>query len=366
MICKKNLTIVTILIFIIIILSGCWDTHEINETQFPFYITIDTSDDLEKPYHVAMQIPIFNPKSPKNTNNISTNSFSLESAINNMQIRTLTYVSLGMLRSMIFSEEIARKGILPHIDTIWRNPMIPGTIIFAITPGHADELKKIKLSYTNNLGKYIESLFDSNSKNALLPEITLNDFFIDLKNRGVDPYIPIIEYGTNDIKIIGAGLFKEDKMVGKIDNPECRALLILKNQLVKGDISLKINNHMVSYYIQKANTKIKQIYKKGNFKFEISVDILADMKENTSAEMVIENPSKIKNMERHLAAAFEKEMNRLVVKLKRNKSDAIGTGKIAKTEYPEIFEYSEWDDCFQQAIFDIKVNVVVRRLGIST
>jgi hypothetical protein len=82
--------------------------------------------------------------------------------------------------------------------------------------------------------------------------------------------------------------------------------------------------------------------------------------------MVIENPSKIKNMERHLAAAFEKEMNRLVVKLKRNKSDDIGTGKIAKTEYPEIFEYSEWDDCFQQAIFYIKVNVVVRRVGIST
>jgi spore germination protein len=276
------------------------------------------------------------------------------------------WISIGMLRTVIFSQKVAQGGVLKHIDGLWRNPLTPGTVNFAISSGQAVKIKDTQVAATSNLGDYLENLFETSSRNALLPQKTLNNFFIDLKTQGIEPTIPLIKYGSKDINIVGTALFKGDKMVGRIKQPETRALLLLKENFIKGNISLEVKDYMVSYYIQQMETDITPIYQDGNFLFNIDLNLEVDIIENTSSKRLIENKSALHDMERHLASALTKETNHLFNKLQHFESDAVGIGKLVKAKYPERFSTENWPQQFKQA--DIKVNLKVdaRRIGIAS
>ena len=363
----KKYILITILILTMTLLQGCWDVSEIDKTQFPISITIDPNQKSSdsSTFIYSLQFPILDPNAPKKTNNLSTVAYSLENAINELNSRTRGTISLGMLRTVVFNEKIAKSGLSPHIDALWRNPLVAGSITLAITSSKANKLYNIDISSTEISGQYLDSLFQTTSTSALLPIKSLNNFFVNLKTKGVEPFLPIIKYGANDIKIIGAAIFNEDKMIGKIEKEELRALLLLREKFTQGKISFKVDNYIVSYFIRQVRSNIKPIYKDGEFLFDISINLTVDVIENTSPKRIIGNKTTLKNMQRHLATAIEKEIRILMNKLQKSRSDIIGIGRIVKAKHPNLFNPNEWNQDFRKASTKIKVKVNIVRLGIA-
>ncbi|MBM7624229.1 Ger(x)C family spore germination protein [Sporohalobacter salinus] len=363
----KKFLILLIIIFITFPLAGCWDITEIERTQFPTYITIDKAkNDNQAPYLFSIQFPILRPKASKKVNNLSVPAYSMGNAINELQGRSMGLLSLGMLRTVIFSKKVAKKGLLPHIDSIWRNPIVPGSVLFAIVQNRAEKIEKVNVPTTKNLGNYIDLLFKTTSRNALLPERNLVNFFSNLKTQGIEPSIPLIKYGKTDIKIIGTALFRKDKMVGKLQVPETRALSLLTEKFTKGEIPLKVNDHMVTYYIQQVNSNIEPNYHNNRFIFDINLELDVDVVEDTSSKQLIDNKKALANMENYLEVAIKKEIGILFNKLQKHKSDVIGIGRKVKIKTPKKFNEDEWPQDFQNAETKIKVIVNIRRFGIST
>ncbi|ADL13444.1 Ger(x)C family spore germination protein [Acetohalobium arabaticum] len=333
----KKILILLILIFTVLPLTGCWDIREIEQTQFPSYITVDKAkEEVAAPYLYSLQFPILRPKAPKKVNNLSVTAYSIENAINNLQNRSVGVISLGMLKTIIFSKEVAKEGLLPQIDALWRNPLIPGSVLLAITPKQAAKIKKVKVPTTENRGQYLDLLFRTTSRNTLLPERNLTNFFSNLKTTGIEPVIPIIKYGKTDIKIIGTALFRKDKMIGKLQVPETRSLALLKENFSKGEIALKVDNHIVTYYVQQTNSQIKPSYHDGKFTFNINLELDVDVVENTSSKRLTDNKTALANMERHLESALKKEIDNLFTELQKYKSDAIGIGRRVKVKDREL------------------------------
>lgn len=357
--------ILLLLICLLGLLAGCWDINEIENTQFPAYIAVDSTNQPDF-YKYSFEFPILREKAPKEVNDISTINNSLQGAIENIQSRTMGWISLGMLRTVIFSSQVAKEGLITQIDGLWRNPLVPGTVNLAVTNQSTAKLKKVKAPTTANLGDYLESLFNTSSRNSLLPQRTINNFFIDLKTRGIEPTIPLIKYGATDINIIGMAIFDGDKMVGTIDQPQARALLLLKEKYTKGSISLEVNNYMVSYYVQQIKAKINPIYKQDKFLFDIDLSLEVDISENTSHKRLVGNTAAVNNMERHLAAALKKEIRHLFNKLQKYRSDALGIGSMVRANQPHLFDPDTWPLNFSRGDITTNVEVEVRRIGIST
>ncbi|MGM0370507.1 MAG: Ger(x)C family spore germination protein [Bacillota bacterium] len=361
---KIKLIILNLLLLLAI--NGCWDVNEIDNTQFAKYITVDPLPKQPDKYLFSIQFPILREDSPKRVNTLSTTAPSLKSSISNFQTRTMGWISLGMLRIIIFNQEIAEKGLLKHLDTLWREPIVPGSVSMAICSNkQAEEIKDIEPAPIKDIGVYIAELFNTTSKNSLYPEKSLNDFFISLKNSGQEATIPLLKYGTQDISIVGLALFKKDKMVGKIEAPETRALLLLQEKFIKGPIDLKIEDYHVNYYVQAVKNKIKINYTDNQFEFKITSKLEVDVTENTSQQKIIDNKSALHKMEKHLANALKKEMHNLFAQLQHHQSDVIGLGQRAKAKFPQHYHGENWDQQFSRAAININVDVSVRRFGIS-
>ena len=361
---KVKLIILNLILLLII--SGCWDVNEIEKTQFAKYITVDPLPKQPDNYLFSIQFPVLREDSPEKVNTLSTTAPSLKSSISNFQTRTMGWISLGMLRTIIFNQTIAKQGLLPHLDTLWREPIVPGSVTMAIcTNKKAIEIEGIQPAPVEDTGVYLDELFDTTSKNSLYPEKSLNDFFISLKTSGKEATIPLLKYGKDDIKIVGLALFRKDKMVGKIEIPETRALLLIQEKFVKGPIDLKIQDYHVNYYVQQVKTKINVNYSKDRFDFEINSKLEVDVTENTSEKRLIGNKAALNKMEKFLARALKKEMHKLFGQLQTQQSDVIGLGQRAKAKYPQYYNKKYWNQQFSQAKIHIHIDVSIRRFGIS-
>lgn len=350
---------------LILTINGCWDVNEIEKTQFAKYITIDPLE-IRDTYLFSIEFPILREDSTEKVNNLSTAAPSLKSAISNLQTRTMGWISLGMLRTMIFNQEIARQGLLAHLDALWREPIVPGSVSLAVsTNQQAVKINKIKPAPIKDTGVYLDELFDTTSKNSLYPEKSLTDFFIALKTSGREPVIPLIKYGDKDIKIVGSAIFSQDKMIGKLEIPETRALLLIQENFIKGPIDLRIQDYHVNYYVQQVKSKLKVDYRKDNFVINIASKLDVDVTENTSAKRLISNKKALNKMERYLASAIKKEMHKLLGQLQTHQADVIGIGQQAKAKYPKYYNKQHWNEQFSRAKININVEVSVRRFGIS-
>lgn len=361
---KTKLIILNLLLLLII--NGCWDVNEIEKTQFAKYITVDPLPNQADNYLFSIQFPILREDSPKKVNTLSTTAPSLKSGISNFQTRTMGWISLGMLRTIVFNQQIARQGLLPHLDTLWREPIVPGSVSMAIcTNKQAVDINNIKPAPVADTGVYLDELFDTTSKNSLYPEKSLNDFFIALKTSGTEAAIPLLKYGTQDIRIVGLALFRKDKMVGKIKIPETRALLLLQEKFIKGPLDLKIEDYHVNYYVQQVRTKIKVNYSEDHFHFAINSKLEVDVTENTSEKRLINNKAALNKMEKYLARAIKKEMHKLFGQLQTQQSDVIGLGQRAKAKFPQYYHKDYWNQQFSRSDININVDVSIRRFGIS-
>ncbi|MFO7819105.1 MAG: Ger(x)C family spore germination protein [Halanaerobacter sp.] len=358
--------VVILNLILLLSLNGCWDVNEIEKTQFAEYVTVDPVVEETNKYLYSIEFPILREGSTEKVNQLSTTAPSLKSAISNFQTRTMGWISLGMLRTIIFNQKIASQGLLPHLDALWREPIVPGSVSMAISANRAaSEIDKIKPAPLADTGVYIDELFDTTSKNSLYPEKSLTDFFIALKSSGREAVIPLIAYGDKDIKIVGFALFRKDKMVGKIEVPETRALLLLRENFIKGPIDLRVEDYHVNYYVQQVSSEINIDYEQENFIFNIRSHLEVDITENTSGKNLISNKSDLHKMERHLARSIKKEMHKLLGQLQTHQSDVIGIGQQAKAEYPEYYHKDYWNQQFSRAAININVDVSIRRFGIS-
>ena len=361
---KSKVIILNLLLLLTI--NGCWDVNEIEKTQFAKYITVDPLPAQTDNYLFSIQFPILREDSPEKVNTLSTTAPSLKSGISNFQTRTMGWISLGMLRTIIFNQQIARQGLIPHLDTLWREPIVPGSVTMAICVNkRAVDIKNVKPAPVADTGVYLDELFDTTSKNSLYPEKSLNDFFIALKTSGKEATIPLLKYGTRDIRIVGLALFRKDKMVGKIEIPETRALLLLQEKFIKGPLDLKIEDYHVNYYVQQVRTKIEVNYSEDHFHFDIASKLEVDVTENTSEKRLINNKAALNKMERYLARAIKKEMHKLLGQLQTQQSDVIGLGQLAKAKLPQYYHKEYWPQQFSRSNINISVDVSIRRFGIS-
>ena len=144
-----------IILFLLIcslsLVAGCWDINEIENTQFPAYIAVDKAKEYNF-YKYYFEFPVLRKKAPKEVNNITTIDRSLQGAVDNIQSRTISWISLGMLRTVIFNNQVAEEGILPQIDTLWRNPLVPGTVNLAVLEQSVEQLAEVEVPTSANLG----------------------------------------------------------------------------------------------------------------------------------------------------------------------------------------------------------------------
>jgi len=268
----------------------------------------------------------------------------------------------GQLRLVIFSLDLAKKGIFSILDTFNRDPAIGNLLQMAVVEGETFDLLSLKEYEQENISLYLHDLLLQNSETGPLPKSDFSTYLYQYFEEGQDPFLPMLKNDKGTIKISGIALFDDDKFVVKIPWKYAFILKTLMGSYRKGMHQFNFKGEHIA--IDNINSKIKYKIKmkKGNPEFNIHLGMNARILEYTGPKPIL-LPKHIKEISKRIENQIEKDQKDLISIFQKNNVDPLGFGSKLEA-HKRDFDYKKWKKQYPHVKVKIKVDLDILHTGI--
>jgi len=320
------------------------------------------------------------------------------SMINSILPRKLNFMHTKLL---VLSEDIAKSGLVgEYLAPIARYREIRRNVRVLISKGQAYEfIKENKPFFGKTLSKSMEQIVQECSNTGFFPNITLGDFYNDIKSTYNQPiailasavdgssfkekgsfwgdafksegdYVAgqLPRTGGNKIELFGTAVFNGDIMVGELNGDETRLMLMARGQFKRGFFTMPdpmIPELIVPIDVRLSRKPLVKVRFEGNkpiisLKIRLEGDLLA-----VQSRINYES----KDLKPVLEKAFEQyikdELNKLIEKCKGLKADVFRFGGTAARQFDTIEDWEQynWNEQFENAEINTEVDFDLRRTG---
>ena len=370
----------------IFICCGCYNYKELNDLAITSAIGIDKSDDG---YKVTAQV--VNTQKEGTDNNSSSDpkiiiyehtSKTVQVAVRYMVLESPKRLYPNHMQVIIISEDVAKDGILESLDLFFRDSELQknfyvliakdvsaNQILKTLTPADSivsSNIKKSLESDSSYLGITELVTYDELINTYLNPnkEISLPSVTLKGKMKGSDK-IDNIEQSDSSTKVVLSqmAIFKDDKMIGYLDDKQSIALSFIKGKINNTIIKYKCNGGYV--VVETTNSKSSiNVDNKGNFRIKISGDAAIN---EVSCDINLENDNSISKINKQVNKEIKKNVNNTIKYVKNNyNSDIFNFLDILyKNQYSLYKKISnDWyKDKFKDSKIDIDVDIKVIEKG---
>ncbi|SNT10139.1 germination protein, Ger(x)C family [Anaerovirgula multivorans] len=363
----KKIVKVFVLLILISSLAGCWDATDLEELLIVYGLGIDISNDNPDQYFFTIGFPTIIPEAPEKKHEFSTEAPSLGRAKNNLQQKVYRQISYDNIRVIIFSEEVAKQGIMVHIDSMLREPLFRGTTRFAVAIDRAVDMLTMEPPVSLFISTFLFDSIEQNYEATLVPITTLRNFSHEYYADGIEPAMPFICYGADktELNVGCVALFQGDKMIEYFSGDNSRAFMLLRGEIHGGIYTFELMDGFVSINLKGGSGKIKTELINGELHIYHDIFINCVLSEHTPKHEML-SANSIKALETQLEEKIKKSLrNALDILQNELKNDNIGYGKYVKANHPEYFDGESWNDQFAKAIIHVNPTVRIRALGVT-
>lgn len=266
----------------------------------------------------------------------------------------------GQERVVLVSEAYARYGLKTLVEDRFKNTETNDMAYIAVCKGKVEDYLKYKVKGYSSSSEYVNGLVEASSNlNFFSDNYKVIDAYVRIGAEGRSLVLPYIEITEEGIVITGTAIFKEDKMVAIADMNNSRILSLLKNDKVKGTMSLQKAPEVYIDFDGKTGKRKVRCYKQGD-KYSFNIDLIFTGAVITNEMYVdmIKDISKKKEFEKDMAKSIEKQCDDFIKIMKNDyKIDCITLGREAAAKYGRQKKI-DWNEVVCSA--DIKVNVKVK------
>ncbi|MGN7455071.1 Ger(x)C family spore germination protein [Paenibacillus pasadenensis] len=339
-----RMKIVAVMIGMMILLEGCWDTKDINKQYLPVVMGIGKGSN-EK-YNIILEIP----DAAGKIQFLEKEAKSISKAIDLIRTDSEKSINLVHLRLLLFDYKIAGEGIRDIIDYAVRANDLSIKGMVAIVDGDFDKTMYHVISPTPEISTY--DFF--NKEAGWTPNQSLLRIWEAYRSQNSyseDMAIPLLQNGERTMyKFKGTAVMREDRMVGRLNREETFLYNLFKGEYTGGTIEIAENTSVLI-----KNVKIRHYPRWSAKGPSLRTDITLDV-------TIAEGPSGKSNMEieREVRKQLNRNFEKTVKKLELLRSDVLGVGVIYR---PQLSEEqlknwkSEWFPKLEQKI-NVQVNVI--------
>ncbi len=363
-----------------ILLTSCIKTQSIEKIGIINAHGVDKGD--ENLLESTLIVFQFSAQSEEITKVVSGKGKTIDGALEDANHSSLYELAPGKIKLMLFGRELAEQGILPLLDSQARDARIPDLMYLSVSETTAKEVLHVdEQQISTDIGQFLQGLIENHSTDHNIPRKTLQDFLRIYYDVGQDNALPIVELHDNVPKLNGVAVFRGDRMVGKLTNPEIVLLNLMqrtvKERLVEMSVSLEpFRDHLekredrerkdeleIAFIIKKGKSKTKLIDAE-NLVFQTETKMEMRLLEQ-SAGVVFKDPKVIKILEKEVEKNMEARFNKLLTKLQSLESDPFGYGRYYKrSEQGKDMTNEEWREKYPSIEVKFKVEAEIFRHGV--
>jgi spore germination protein len=370
----KRVPIVIIMtIFQLTLLSGCWDQAIIENVGIILMQGVELSeDDRLLITDVAPVIGSSEKNQVKIVSMTADNPRESREIGNNKAFQNL---SGGKTQEILFSEEMAKRGVHDIIEIFERDPSNPALAYVVVVEGSPKELveKASKVREEPLFPMAVHQMLEQNIQKSQIPETRICTYDIDYYADGIDPVTPMIRLEGDEIVVSGSALFAKDKMVGKIGTRQTELLLAMmdefkpaeytfKDEIFKSNDASESPRKGLNMLIKKADLKIKVGIADNIPEINISMKFSGYLSDYTWDDL--DKDTEQSKLEGAMTNEITRECNELVQYLQSVGSDPIGFGdKIEARDY-DYWGSIDWKEVYKTAKIDVDAVVTYEQNGV--
>lgn len=339
---RRKASVLLSLLILPLLLTGCFDYHDINKVTFPTSIIFDVDDlgqeivylDCIKPYRST------NDSSDKGRRIIykGVGKTALE-ALNDINRASSFKLDYTQTRAYIFTEKASRKGIKKFLDLINNNSefsMKPSTFVYY---GDVEELLKTVSTDEEYLGLFLNDLVGKEKYNPRAVKSNINYYLSNILMGSNTALLTSISLEDNaidkKIQIQGSSIFKDNVLVERIDMENSLIYNIMMGNAKSG--TLEISNpeskeNFITLQILDSSMKDKLEFQDGKYKLIKDVNVEVSVSE-IQGELIVDANAldyiKV-NEEAYISGYAEYLFN----KYKKQNLDIFDIARLAEMYYP--------------------------------
>lgn len=363
-----------LLLLIIVLLAGCGDQMEVDKVTFPIVMGIDW-DDAKQLIQVYAQVSTISSQSggsaqtEKKYKVIRGEGKTLLKAMIDTTDHAQQSISWKHIIAVVLTEKTAKHGISGILDHLSRFGEMHINSYLLITKDNLEDLLGSTPKIESGLPSPIVSISAISQQNTHSKVVTIKDYVYNYLSREAEPVLPMISIFKLEEKqqnkeiefdYKGLGVFKEDKLVGWLDENETRGFTFVSGTQNKGSLVLKEfgETSETEMTIHSLSIKPKVTPKLQQNKPSISIKLQAEYDLGESNSALIINIKAVSELNAQVEAYIKKEVEAVIKKAQKElKADIFGFGGSFYRKYTEYWQQKKgnWDDVFSK--IDVKVDV---------
>lgn len=373
------------------LLGGCWSRREINEVAIVLGAGVDWTEGDHIRLTVQMAIPGAFAAGGEGGNKgkeasslvVSAEGATIEEAERYLAMKVPRDIYWGHSIVLVIGEQMAKKGAQMVTDFFERDRQPRETMWIMVAKGEAKDFLE---TYSDLQKTSAQAVGFLTRKRTGYP-VQLREFAEMLASKEIQPAVTGVEVkeagvaqgpgqegrspSHKQVVISGVGIFKEDKLVGWLDDHETRGLMWLKGEPMDGVITVPSPNEpdkKVSIRIRRGKTGIEAESGGEYPRFNVKIKVEGDMVEQQSRENLAK-PEMIKALESEMADEIKKRTTAALRKARDEYGvDVFGFGHAFHHRFKKDWRELEdrWDEVFRRAEINITVEAYVREIGLLT
>ncbi|WP_069650512.1 Ger(x)C family spore germination protein [Caloranaerobacter ferrireducens] len=373
-----------IVLMCVIILTGCWDKVEINDRAFISAIGVDVQreggelDKNKTGYKKLIVTFVFpNVKAIRKGGGGEKPRFILSSmgqnifhVSNTLTTRSNKTMFFGHTKAIIIGEKVVRDSeTLKHIfDELERSHAIGRKVGVFISQGEAKKVIEIEPSLESVTGTYLAGLSKAQERSSRFTPKTIGDILPSLHDCKC-ALIPRIVPANKEIKVAGAAVIRDYKLVGWLGEVENRSVMFITDEVTSEDIIITDDNVVVSYAVTDSVAKKTGKIENGQIIINITVSmegVLEQYKLETGKDVL--DDKLLRRLEGLIENKVKNEIEETLKKIQKEfKADVIGIGEYLCKFKPDIWEKvkDDWENVFPEVKVKVDVKAKIRRIGMT-
>ena len=414
----KWMSIFFMILFYLLMVTGCYDSREIDDLSYPLAIGLDIGEANILRLSLQMAAPLAigeggggeggggggggNSKS-ESSSIITVDTPSIYSGLNLINNIVSKEINVSHAKVIVISRELAERGFKEYLHALRRGREFRPNIYVVISSCPAYKyLENVKPVLESNPAKYYELLLGKKF-NPFYPATDLNEFYFRSESDDIQPVAILSDIGkyesTDEItqtqknsdmtsirlegqyaagsipvvakrqnEFMGMAVFRNEKMVGTTDGLEsaCYHMIIgeysysywtIPDPLVKDKI-------VVMNIMQRSKPKVRVKLNDKKADILIHIDLEGDFTSIQSDKNYEENPE---IMEKTVEQFLTKEITAFLNRTKEEfDSDICGFGRFIKGKFLtwDSWKKYEWYEKYKYTSFEVQVDLKVRRTGL--
>lgn len=375
---KKRIKAALILLSCTFLLTGCWDQIEIDDRLFVLGIGIDKTKEEEQKtpedrYTLSFVAPVVG-----SVKEGEGPAFKTYKTVDNTVILSLSQLMerfsqkqfFGHARAIFFGEDVMKdekllKGV---IDGASRYHELHNSMFAYLVPGRAEEVFEVEPLFDRLLVPYITGITENSDYTSRILKLSLADMIITLAEQKGGLVIPIVRPDKDEVKMNGAGVLKNYKLIGYLGDQEVAVYNWLIGKARGGNISVEHEDVPVAFrhFDFRRDIKLSKV-EDGKIYLEYKMETEGSIEEYIIGKAVLDD-ALLKELEKEFEKRIIGESEKLIRKFQEEfRVDLIGAGAYLSQYHPKLFKTIEkdYEAYFTDSIvINVTADVHIRRVGL--